>query len=1831
MMRSWLNEKFKDRRHKKGFSLMEMLVVVAIIVILCGIVMVAVFSIGKKMRFKEYNDYAKTIFMAAQANLSSMRNSGELSKLQAEGVNDLPIDEKMRDKVGFPIGQWSDEYVYTSSEFSETTAIYDSYSMVLPVNSVEGHVREQMVIIEYNPITGNVYSVFYSEKDESILKMYQDGELPRDEDSRRELELGYYCGSGLSSMSIDIGDISVTADYVNGEEGYVSLLIPLPEGMQSNYNAFVDSLEVTLNISGKTSNASVSLPIMRRNGSDLAKYKKVNGTDLQIDYILDSLAKGKSFANFAVGDREGTTSLTDTKSESKFSFLPGENLSIRITASYTNGGTAVKLNVDDLPTVNPMFESVRVVDGKNVLTVANGRNLQNLNALTPSIADGIDEVQFSRNIDWNTTVTYYNNEYAEGDTYRNDEAPARALPYFVPIHNELLLGTAKFNGNALDMSSGGSSYAVINGNGKYVKGLNIDSTQYSRPSSNEYYVSAGYTSNGKTVGGKQVVNYSLTGLFTYVNTTVKDLTVVNAKVKGLSFSKAGGNAATGTLAGAAGSNAFFSNCGTYMEAGDLSATSGPKAYKVDASQTWYGVSGEGCVGGLVGYSVSGHVTTGYLTENEGVLAFLRCFSAVPVSGNMRGSKSSGYGYVNGVGGLVGVTKLSNLYACYASGDILASGVYTASKSTNWSIIKLDGTTSMGAGGLVGTSHGSMYSNCFSTGDVESNTTTGTGSFLGVMCYDVAGANQLTLMDSCYTTGKVNGKTGSAFTGGNASVNLGSHLKSTDKIYTDYYLMVAPYYAVVRNLGEIVNNEHVADKYNGHRNLTPITIPANPNEYTIPSRYSDYVNASGTRVDGEKAYQSALSAGTLITYRYLAKDCYYLEQGRSSTTILPRKEHVGTAVCFDTLMDLCASHSGDGTLNGSSAWVKSQWTEIKTWTSEIGLSFEEAYIYLYVHSSLQDHFEGLETFYLTQLAASYKDQVWIDADKNVEGNTYNSGKYIFPMFKDMVYYGDWPTISLTGGLAYFEYYDHDSKIHAQLDRADEGDLLTNDELRTQGAAVISDGYAVASKKKPTKVTVKIGSTAALTFTNFEEWVNPAGETVYLYPLSTTAFTRAGQSVANSATEFYVQAVITLTLKNNANQTYTDSYTVYFNPYAANTQINPVMIDATTHNVPTKPDTLPAVIEIRTARQLGSLATTYMKTKWGQGYNYVQTLDIDGDKYTAGKGYYGANASALANEQRNVWRLFKSQGTYTCTNTAGIGISGTPFSGTYTGIGEGDEKPVITNFFSRRILSIFGPVTENKTDPTQESGKISNLTIRVKDTNWSSNTKACDALLAIENNGTIENVDIELIGDFAMKATTDAGLLVGKSSGLIKDCDITAEKNVTITATTTAGGVTGALTGTVKGGSVEIKGTLSSNAANVGGVAGTADSASIENSTVKLNALTSTTTTANLGGAVGSMNGGKATKVNVVISGTCGGTNFTAIGGMVGIADGVKFQNSSVTVSGKLQAVTAAGLVPTGQNVSVKDCTVTVSGSVEGSTAAAGMVANATGASEFNGNLVVLSNGTVSSSGSAAGFAVSLAGQCTQSKVELAGGTIIGNQAAGFAYAIPGQVSKNCAVTGTGNITGTGKAAGFVVELTGTIAGSRVTPSTAQNTQGYRGGSNDALVINGATAAGFVVNIQNGASVLNCDALGKITGTTISGFADTNNGQIDGCIANVTITAGNAFVRKNSGPVYSSYCWYGDGSATSSTAVPSSGAKFFGCYFVDTDVTDQTKTCVVLFDNKGAYSKIKLSGLAAALDKLNGNVGAKWFAVDTYSTYSYKMSTAYPYPMLREHCGDWAPVA
>ena len=65
------------------------------------------------------------------------------------------------------------------------------------------------------------------------------------------------------------------------------------------------------------------------------------------------------------------------------------------------------------------------------------------------------------------------------------------------------------------------------------------------------------------------------------------------------------------------------------------------------NQNWYGVSGEGAVGGLVGYAKSHRTTKGELTAEVPYLAFMNCLAAVPVRGNMRGAYDTTFYYISG--------------------------------------------------------------------------------------------------------------------------------------------------------------------------------------------------------------------------------------------------------------------------------------------------------------------------------------------------------------------------------------------------------------------------------------------------------------------------------------------------------------------------------------------------------------------------------------------------------------------------------------------------------------------------------------------------------------------------------------------------------------------------------------------------------------------------------------------------------------------------------------------------------------------------------------------------------------------------------------------------------------------------------------------------------------------------------------------------------------------------------------------------------------------------------------------------------------------------------
>ena len=228
--------KLSGQSRKKGFTMTELLTVVGIIAIVCAIAIPAIISISRSLAFKQANEYAESIFMAAQANLTEMRSDGRLIDLFMEdnGAEQIPSN------VDFPEDHVAN-YRYATSE----DLVYD---VLVPKMSVDSEVRDGNVLIEYNPFTGNVYAVFYKDGGETLSY----SNVSRNEEERRDLLLGYYCGSALSTEPLTPEETEVEINFDNGEEGIVEVSIPIPKSYKSRVTDFAHGLAVDLTVKGAT-------------------------------------------------------------------------------------------------------------------------------------------------------------------------------------------------------------------------------------------------------------------------------------------------------------------------------------------------------------------------------------------------------------------------------------------------------------------------------------------------------------------------------------------------------------------------------------------------------------------------------------------------------------------------------------------------------------------------------------------------------------------------------------------------------------------------------------------------------------------------------------------------------------------------------------------------------------------------------------------------------------------------------------------------------------------------------------------------------------------------------------------------------------------------------------------------------------------------------------------------------------------------------------------------------------------------------------------------------------------------------------------------------------------------------------------------------------------------------------------------------------------------------------------------------------------------------------------------------------------------------------------
>lgn len=216
----------KLNTYRAGFTLVEMLLVVAITLILMSVSFIAIGVIRRDLRQKELDSKATVIYTAAQLRISELRTAGYENRYQSNATGVEALGYVPSDASGDRETERVPLYYVTDSGKSDTS---DAAYAILPEKSVSDELWENYWIIEYEPQTGRVYAVFYSET-AGALQTYRDQlDSYRDRDTRLNAgaRIGYYGGG--DELPTEAEPETPTSDGItanNGEELIFDFKVP---------------------------------------------------------------------------------------------------------------------------------------------------------------------------------------------------------------------------------------------------------------------------------------------------------------------------------------------------------------------------------------------------------------------------------------------------------------------------------------------------------------------------------------------------------------------------------------------------------------------------------------------------------------------------------------------------------------------------------------------------------------------------------------------------------------------------------------------------------------------------------------------------------------------------------------------------------------------------------------------------------------------------------------------------------------------------------------------------------------------------------------------------------------------------------------------------------------------------------------------------------------------------------------------------------------------------------------------------------------------------------------------------------------------------------------------------------------------------------------------------------------------------------------------------------------------------------------------------------------------------------------------------------------------
>lgn len=181
-----------NRQKKKGFTLVELVVVLVILTIILGIAIPSVLHYMKMAEFRKNEENAKTVYLAAESKLTYYRSSGQWEDFKKEilsqGTEAPFTDSALQGKIyGITLDKDRDD---ASTADNAVLKLLDGYTY-------DKGMLDASIAIEIDIESGEVYSAFYGSRCKGLNYDSQDSNgyltmLDRTYESRKDRVLGYY-------------------------------------------------------------------------------------------------------------------------------------------------------------------------------------------------------------------------------------------------------------------------------------------------------------------------------------------------------------------------------------------------------------------------------------------------------------------------------------------------------------------------------------------------------------------------------------------------------------------------------------------------------------------------------------------------------------------------------------------------------------------------------------------------------------------------------------------------------------------------------------------------------------------------------------------------------------------------------------------------------------------------------------------------------------------------------------------------------------------------------------------------------------------------------------------------------------------------------------------------------------------------------------------------------------------------------------------------------------------------------------------------------------------------------------------------------------------------------------------------------------------------------------------------------------------------------------------------------------------------------------------------------------------------------------------------------